>query len=74
MARAPRRPWHEMNHDHELLHEEIVHANRADLRGPIPEFLAKKRAEQAPGTARAYDATFRVFVRFCEERGVQTVG
>jgi site-specific recombinase XerD len=63
-----------MNHDHELLNEEIVHATRADLRGPIPEFLAKKRAEQAPGTARAYEAAFRVFVRFCEERGIQMVG
>jgi hypothetical protein len=47
MATAKRRPFHEMDHDHELLREEIVYASRSELRGPIPEFLAKKRAEQA---------------------------
>jgi hypothetical protein len=29
-----------MNHDHELLIDEIGYANRADLRGPMPEFPA----------------------------------
>lgn len=43
-----RRAWDEMDHDHELLREELVFANRTDERGPIPEFLAKKRAEQQP--------------------------
>jgi DDE domain/Phage integrase, N-terminal SAM-like domain len=74
MATARRRPWHEMDHDHEPLDDEIVHASRTDRRGPIPEFLAKKRAEQAPGTARAYEVAFDVFLRFCAERGVRTVG
>jgi hypothetical protein len=50
-----------MDHDHELLREEIVYANRTELRGPIPEFLAKKRAEQAPGTAAGYEVVLGVF-------------
>lgn len=74
MATAKRRPWHEMDHDHELLYDEIVLASRNELRGPIPEFLAKKRAEQARGTALAYDVAFGVFLRFCEERRIRTVG
>jgi integrase/recombinase XerD len=74
MERAKRRPFREMDHDHELLREEIVMANRTELRGPIPEFLAKKRAEQARGTATAYEVAFGVFRRFCEDRGISTVG
>ncbi len=74
MATAKRRPWHEMDHDQELLNEEIVMANRTEWRGPIPEFLAKKRAEQARGTALAYEVTFGVFQRFCDERDIHTIG
>lgn len=74
MARATRLHWHQMDHDHEPLREEIVLAHRTELRGPIPEFLAKKRAEQARGTALAYEVTFGAFLRFCHERGATTVG
>jgi predicted RNA-binding Zn-ribbon protein involved in translation (DUF1610 family) len=63
-----------MDHDSELLREEIVYATRTELRGPIPEFLAKKHAEQAPGTAAGHEVAFGVFERFCTEGGVQTVG
>ena len=63
MATAKRRPWNQMDHDSELLREEIVYATRTELRGPIPEFLAKKRAEQAPGTAAGYEVVFGVFER-----------
>jgi hypothetical protein len=31
-----------MNHDHELLREEIVYASRTELRGPIPERLVHR--------------------------------
>jgi integrase/recombinase XerD len=74
MARAYRQPWSEMDHDHELLREEVVMASRTEVRGPIPEFLAKKRAEQARGTALAYEVAFGVFERFCDERGILTIG
>jgi site-specific recombinase XerD len=74
MATAKRRAFHEMDHDHELLREEIVYANRTELRGPVPEFLAKKRAEQAPGTAAGYEVVLGVFERFCKENGIETVG
>ena len=74
MATAKRRSFHEMDHDHELLREEIVYASRTELRGPIPEFLAKKRAEQAPGTAAGYEVVLGVFERFCQEHGIATVG
>jgi len=63
-----------MDHDSELLREEIVYATRTELRGPIPEFLAKKHAEQAPGTAAGYEVAFGVFERFCTEGGIQTIG
>jgi len=63
-----------MDHDHELLNEEIVLANRAELRAPPPESLAKNRPERARGTVLAYEVVFGVFLRFCEERGIQTVG
>ena len=36
MAPAKRRPFHEMNHDHELLRTEIVYASRTELRDPAP--------------------------------------
>ena len=41
-----------MDHDHELLFEQIVRPKRVDQRGPIAEFLAKKDAEQERQTAR----------------------
>ena len=72
--RRTRRPWEAMDHDHELLYEEVVLPSRTDLRGPVPEFLAKKRAEQAPATAAAYAATIVAFRSFCQARGIQTVG
>jgi hypothetical protein len=40
MATATRRPFHEMDHDQEMLPEEIGYASRTELRGAIPEFLA----------------------------------
>src|SRR5215218_3893522 len=33
-----------------------------------------KRAEQAPGTALAYEVTFGVFLRFSGEHGIRTMG
>jgi hypothetical protein len=63
-----------MDHDHELLREEIVFATRTEQRGPIPEFLAKKRAEQARGTVAGYEVVLGVFERFCKEQGIGTVG
>jgi site-specific recombinase XerD len=74
MATAKHRPFHEMDHHDDLLREEIVYASRTELRGPIPEFLAKKRAEQAAGTAAGYAVVLGVFWRFCQEQGVETVG
>ena len=46
MAAPKRRAFHEMDHDHELLREEIVFASLTEPRGPIPAFLAKKRAPE----------------------------
>jgi integrase/recombinase XerD len=74
MAAPKRRAFHEMDHDHELLREEIVFASRTEQRGPIPEFLAKKHAERASGTAAGYEVVLGVFERFCQQHGIQTVG
>jgi site-specific recombinase XerD len=74
MATAKRRPFHEMDRDYELLREEIVFASRTEQRGPMPEFLAKKRAEQARGTATGYEVVLGVFERFCAEQGIETIG
>ena len=60
MATAKPRPFHEMDHDNELLREEIVYTSPTKLRGPIPEFLAKEHAEQPPGTAASYDVALGV--------------
>jgi site-specific recombinase XerD len=74
MATARRRPGNEMDHDPELLNGETVLANRVEPRGPIPEFLARKRAERATGTVLAYKVVFGVFLRFCDEQGISSVG
>ena len=60
MATPKRGAFHEMDHDHELLRQEIVFASRTEQRGPIPEFLAKKRAERASGTAAGYEVVLGV--------------
>lgn len=59
MATPKRNAFHEMDHDHELLREEIVFASRA---------------EQARGTAARYEVVLGVFERFCKEQGIETIG
>lgn len=56
-----------MDHDGELLFEQVVRPNRVDHRGPIAEFLAKKRAEQAKQTADAYRTALMRFHSFLGE-------
>ena len=53
-----------MDHDSELLFEQIVRPNRVDQRGPIAEFLAKKDAEQAKQTGSAYRTALMRFHEF----------
>lgn len=61
-----------MDHDDELLLQEIVRANRIERVGPIPEFLAKKEAEQAVKTVAEYKTALLRFRDFLGEEG--TVG
>ncbi len=56
------------------LREERVFANRTGERGRIPGFLAERRAEQVPGTARGYEGNFTRFLRSREARGITKVG
>jgi site-specific recombinase XerD len=53
-----------MDHDGELLFEQVVRPTRVDHRGPIAEFLAKKDAEQAKQTADAYRTALTRFHTF----------
>jgi hypothetical protein len=56
-----------MDHDCELLFEQIVRPKRIDERGPIAEFLAKKNAEQANQTASGYRTALMRFHAFLGE-------
>jgi site-specific recombinase XerD len=56
-----------MNHDDALLREQIVRVSRVDERGPIPEFLAKKDAEQAKQTCAGYRYALKRFLAFVGE-------
>lgn len=56
-----------MNHDDERLCELIVRRDRTDERGPIPEFLAKKQAEQAHKTWIGYRLALSRFHDFLGE-------
>src|SRR5487761_1277537 len=72
MARPRRQRWEDMDHDDELLLNELVHPHRTDQHGPVPEFLAKKQAEQAPKTYTEYRTVLRRFLGFLGEEA--TVG
>ncbi len=56
-----------MDHDRELLLQEIPRRSSAELRGPIPEFLAKKQAEQARKTSEEYRNALARFRHFLGE-------
>jgi len=49
-----RKTFAEMDHDHELLYEEIVGRSTSRRQGPLAEFLDKKQAEQEPKTYLGY--------------------
>ena len=55
-----------MDHDDALLLEQRVGSKRTEERGPIPEFLAKKRAEQNGQTPGGYRTAL---LRFHESHG-----
>src|SRR5687768_15571535 len=66
--------WRDMSHDHELLLEQDVRARSVQTKGPIPEFLAKKRAEQEPKTADWHQEALTQLWAFFEQCGLGTVG
>lgn len=67
MKGSRRRTWADMNHDDALLREQFVRVSRVDERGPIPEFLAKKDAEQAKQTCDGYRYALQRFLAFVGE-------
>ncbi len=57
MATAKHRPWNEMDHDTELLREEIVDATRTELRGPTdPDFAGGFMARDYAVTLSSCDS------------------
>ena len=56
-----------MDHDHELLYEEVVRRSSTQYRGPIAEFLAKKMAEQKRKTFLGYRTELLRLSRFLGE-------
>ncbi len=73
MARKPLR-WQDLDHSEEALLEYVVGRGVTQTRGPIAEFLAKKKAEQAPRTHEWYHDSLMQFWAFVEERGLTTIG
>lgn len=53
-----------MNHDETPLCERIPRAHRIEERGPIPEFLAKKAAEQSGQTPAGYRLALARLLKF----------
>ncbi len=72
-GRRPKR-WQDVDHSDEPLLEHVVGSKSHQLRGPIPEFLAKKAAERAPKTYEWYRESLTQLWTFLEERGLTTVG
>jgi hypothetical protein len=75
-ANRPRMP-RAVNHSTEpLLHYVVVDLNRSSTKtlGPIPEFLARKEAEQAPKTFEWYRDSLTQLWAFLEETGHTTIG
>ncbi len=66
--------WENMNHSEEPLWSAIVGARSSKAIGPIPEFLAKKSAEQAPKTLAWYQEALGQLWTFLEERELTTLG
>ncbi len=66
--------WEAMDHTAEPLWETLVRARSSKAIGPIPEFLAKKAAEQAPKTLLWYQEALGQMKAFFEERDLDTVG
>jgi len=63
-----------MDHDAELLWEFVVGRGVTHTNGPIPEFLAKKKSENAAKTHEQYKDTLTQLFAFLDERGMTTVG
>ncbi|HVA24854.1 MAG TPA: site-specific integrase, partial [Chloroflexota bacterium] len=53
-----------MDHDHELLYNEVVGRSNSRESGPIADFLAKKKAEQEPKTYLGYQTSLLRFQQF----------
>jgi hypothetical protein len=70
MTASRRRSWADMDHDDELLCEVSVRRDRTDERGPIPELLAKKQAEQAHKTWIGYRLALSRFHDFLGEDAI----
>ena len=62
-----------MNHSDELLISYRVLRGATTTSGPIPDFLAKKQAEQAPKTYRWYHESLTQLWAFLEPQGLTTV-
>src|SRR5712692_129224 len=59
-----RKAFADMDHDQELLLETVAGRSFSRQLGPIPEFLAKKEAEQEPKTLSGYRAALYRFHEF----------
>lgn len=74
MSSSKRTRWQDLDHSDAPLLEYIVGRNSTQTLGPIPEFLAKKAAEQEPKTHEWYRDSLTQLWRFLEPEGLTTVG
>ena len=73
MASAKPTRWQDLDHSNEALLEYVLGRNSTQTLGPIPEFLAKKAAEQAPKTHEWYRDALMQLWRFLEQEGLTTL-
>src|SRR5437764_6447956 len=66
--------WHDVVHSDEPLLDYLVGPKTSQARGPVPKFLAKKRADRAPKTFEWYRDSLMPLWGFLEARGLTTVG
>lgn len=66
--------WQDMDHSDEPLLSLDVQRSQTKTSGPLPEFLARKTAEQAPRTAQWYEEALGQFWAFLEASGRVTCG
>ncbi|MBI2888068.1 MAG: tyrosine-type recombinase/integrase [Chloroflexi bacterium] len=66
--------WQDLDHSREALYDVAMTSRASRESGPVPEFLAKKAAEQEAKTFQWYSESLMQFWKYLESRGLGLVG